>query len=308
MTVKELKIAMTSAEEKTISRLQTRRKRLQKRMVGGQEPNMSEMQESVSEPVKTPPAIPTAPVTSAPALPANVISTKPEATIQSQITTTPTLQAGGSSVTIQAKKRGSSDSALKSVGGSGVSKILPTKRHSTVKRKPVLKFGGAIPTGPAGPISPATTETVPRITSPVSTIPTGPAGPAGPVSAAPSTPTLSSGTPLPMIPTGPAGPVQSQQTNTQVFQQMHSGIPTGPVMSGGKHKTRRFKARKMSITVKNAEVTRKHKKSIRRKVRQMDSKEIRKILLAKGMISTKSNTPDKMLRAMMKEYLLLQSE
>ncbi len=291
MTIKEVKVAMTSAEEKTISRLQTRRKKLQKRLGGGME------EEQATPVVETPPSIPVAPVTVAPALPA-VVQTPVLPPVQQP---QQPQQSGGTAIKIQTTKRGMPVSG-------GASKILPTKRHMTVKRKPVMKFGGSSPTQPAGPLSPPPAQTSIQTPNSMGSI----LGPAGPVSPPPVTPTVSASLPS-AVPTGPAGPMeQSVPSTTQPISEMSTGIPKGPAgpQTGGtmKRKTRRFKERKMSITVKRADITRKQKKSIRRKVKQMDIQEIRKILLAKGMISAKSNSPDKMLRAMMKEYLLLQSE
>ncbi len=330
MTVKEVKIAMTPAEEKTISRLQTRRKRLQKKMTGGELPEIKqESDEQIEAPIQTAP-VQTAPIQTAP--------------VQAAPVQTTPVQSAGASVRIQATKRGSGIQKPQTV--QGTSKILPTKRHMTVKRKPVMKFGGAIPTGtapitgtatgntnlsssgiptgPAGPVVPAPAPSPITGTATGNTnlsssgIPTGPAGPVVPVPApSPITGTVTGNTNLSSsgIPTGPAGPVvpapaPSTITGTVTVNTnlSSSGIPTGPAQMGaGKRKTRRFKERRMSITIKNAEQTRKQKKSIRRQVKQMDIKDIRKILLSKGMISAKSNPPEKMLRSMMKEYLLLQA-
>ncbi len=273
MTIKEVKIAMTPAEEKTISRLQTRRKRLQKRMTGGESAETEttpEVQMESPEPI--PEKEPVAPVQTPP------VQTPPLQVLPMETS----AQSGGASVRIQATKRGAGiQKPTQSI--QGTSKILPTKRHMTVKRKPVMKFGGASISGPAGPVPPA-----PVLQN---------VGSAG----------ISSG-----LPTGPAGPVPPAPVlqNVGSVAGIPSGLPTGPArpqMGAGKRKTRRFKERRMSITVKNLDQTRKQKKTIRRQVKQMDIKEIRKILLQKGMISEKSNPPEKMLRSMMKEYLLLQA-
>lgn len=300
MTVKEVSIAMTPAEEKAITRLQTRRRKTRKNMVGGDEiPMESEKVEIPSEKIE------------------NEIQT-PAKHIEEQTVAAPiqsqnqVSQSGGIKVQIISRKKNQSISRLSSV--SGTSKILPTKRHVTVKRKPTLVVGkqqggensqiiAAVPSPvSAGPVSSGHSST--HFSSLNSTVPI---STASPVSATPLVPAVTS-----EIPMNTVAPVTSKASNVSTTTSS-SAPPIGIIapavftqQTGGRRKLRRFTERRLSITVKNAKATRKHKKLIRKKVKSMDIEKIRKTLLEKGILSPKSNPPEKMLRSMMKEYLLLQ--
>jgi hypothetical protein len=68
---------------------------------------------------------------------------------------------------------------------------------------------------------------------------------------------------------------------------------------------RRFTERKLSISLKQSKKTHKAHKHIKRKVRTMSVEEIQKILREKGILKSAVNPPEKILRSMMKDYLLL---
>jgi hypothetical protein len=82
--------------------------------------------------------------------------------------------------------------------------------------------------------------------------------------------------------------------------------PTAPTVSTTKAKgKRRFTERRLSISVKTLQHTRKAGKSIRKQVAAMTTDEIRKVLLEKKILKPSSNPPETMLRSMMKDYLAL---
>jgi len=73
-------------------------------------------------------------------------------------------------------------------------------------------------------------------------------------------------------------------------------------------KTRRFKERKISITVAGAATTRKERRNLKEKVDAMPVSSVRKLLLRKGILQAKaSNPPEEMLRSMLHDYMMLHS-
>ena len=262
MTVKEVSIAMTPTEEKAITRLQTRRKRLQKKMTGGEEPVQEPpVEPSPSMPVSTPQTVSVPELT--PSVNTPAISAVPE----------PQHQTGGSKVQIVSHKKHQTRSQPQS---SGAAKILPTKRHVTVKRKPTVVVGKQ-----RGGMQPATQQ--PTVTAP----------PVQPPTTTPPVVQPQTVTPPPVQPQPMTAPAVQPQTMQ-------------PQKAGALRK-KRFTERRLSISMKHLKSTRKHKKSIRKKVKSMDIQAIRAILMEKGILTGKSNPPEKMLRSMMKDYLFLQA-
>jgi hypothetical protein len=70
-------------------------------------------------------------------------------------------------------------------------------------------------------------------------------------------------------------------------------------------KKRRFTERRLSISMKHVVGTRKHRKSIKKQIAKMSVEEIRKTLQKKGILRSKANPPEEMLRNMMRDFLML---
>lgn len=84
----------------------------------------------------------------------------------------------------------------------------------------------------------------------------------------------------------------------------------GPQPASGSFKqTRRFKERKIRLTVKSSRASRKVRKGVKARVRAMSLADIRAFLLKKNIIkaSAAEKLPEEMLRNMMRDYLLLHS-
>jgi hypothetical protein len=80
------------------------------------------------------------------------------------------------------------------------------------------------------------------------------------------------------------------------------------VMAGGMKKKRRFTERRISIEVKSAATTRKHRNKLTHKIDAMPIASVRKLLLRKGVLKPKAEgkmPPEAMMRSMLKDYLLL---
>ena len=102
----------------------------------------------------------------------------------------------------------------------------------------------------------------------------------------------------PAVPAVPAAPAAAAVPATPA-------PAPAPAISGGAKKKRRFTERRLSISMKHVATTRKHRKSIRKQVANMSVDEIRKILQTKGILRSKANPPEAMLRNMMKDFLML---
>ncbi len=79
--------------------------------------------------------------------------------------------------------------------------------------------------------------------------------------------------------------------------------------SGSFKQTRRFKERKIRLTVKSSRASRKVRKGVKARVRAMSLADIRAFLLKKNIIkaSAADKLPEEMLRNMIRDYLLLHS-
>jgi hypothetical protein len=74
--------------------------------------------------------------------------------------------------------------------------------------------------------------------------------------------------------------------------------------TGGAAKTRKFRERKISITVRTG--NRAAAKRIKEKVDALPIAQVRRALLRKGVLKPgSSKTPEPMMRAMLKDYMLL---
>jgi hypothetical protein len=81
-----------------------------------------------------------------------------------------------------------------------------------------------------------------------------------------------------------------------------------PMQSKSAPKKRRFTERKISIEVKSAKATRKHRRNLKHKIESMPIANVKKLLLRKGVLKPKEDgkmPPDDMMRSMLKDYLLL---
>lgn len=178
---------------------------------------------------------------------------------------------GGAKIQIKQKK-GSSDklASLKPIVGA---KILPTKRHATLKKKPAFMI-------------PSSTEIKPTKTH----IPT-----PYPKTIKPSVP-IAPVAPLAAPVAVPVAPVAVKPVTSESV----SAKPKTEVK-----KKRRFTERRVSISVKHVASTRKQRRSVNDRVRGMSIDQIRKTLLEKGILKVKSNPPESMMRSMMRDYLSL---
>jgi hypothetical protein len=80
-----------------------------------------------------------------------------------------------------------------------------------------------------------------------------------------------------------------------------------PKIGGAAKQTRRFKARKIKLTVKSSRATKEIRHKVKAKVRAMSVTEVRKLLLSKGVIkaSAAEKLPEDMLRNMLRDYMML---
>ena len=84
--------------------------------------------------------------------------------------------------------------------------------------------------------------------------------------------------------------------------------PLQPIHSQKSNKKRRFTERRISIEVKSAKATRKHRKALKNKINSMTIADIKKFLIRKGVLKPKEDgkaPPEDMMRSMLKDYLLL---
>lgn len=82
----------------------------------------------------------------------------------------------------------------------------------------------------------------------------------------------------------------------------------GSIRSGGAAKqTRRFKARRIKLTVKSSRAARELRHKVKAQVRAMPIVEVRELLLKKNIIKTSAaeKLPEEMLRNMLRDYMLL---
>ena len=77
---------------------------------------------------------------------------------------------------------------------------------------------------------------------------------------------------------------------------------------GGPKQTRRFKERKISITMKPSKASRKFRKTVKARVAVMPAAAVKKLLLRKGVLKPKkdgSAPPEEMMRGLLTDYLML---
>jgi hypothetical protein len=83
--------------------------------------------------------------------------------------------------------------------------------------------------------------------------------------------------------------------------------PGAPAVGGAAKQTRRFKARKIKLTVKSSRASKEMRHKVKAKVRSMPLVEVKKLLLKKNIIKTAAaeKLPEEMLRNMLRDYLML---
>jgi hypothetical protein len=83
--------------------------------------------------------------------------------------------------------------------------------------------------------------------------------------------------------------------------------PGAPAVGGAAKQTRRFKARKIKLTVKSSRASKEIRHKVKAKVRSMPLVEVKKLLLKKNIIKTAAaeKLPEEMLRNMLRDYLML---
>lgn len=84
-------------------------------------------------------------------------------------------------------------------------------------------------------------------------------------------------------------------------------VAGGSKVGGAAKQTRRFKARKIKLTVKSSRATKEVRQKVKAKVRAMPITDVRKLLLSKGIIKAAAadKLPEEMLRHMLRDYMLL---
>ena len=93
-------------------------------------------------------------------------------------------------------------------------------------------------------------------------------------------------------------------TPTSEEKEPVAGTRTG----GGPKQTRKFKERKISITMKPSKASRKFRKTVKARVAAMPAAAVKKLLLRKGVLKPKqdgSAPPEEMMRGMLTDYLML---
>jgi hypothetical protein len=85
-----------------------------------------------------------------------------------------------------------------------------------------------------------------------------------------------------------------------------TALEVAPPIGGAVKQTRRFKERKIRLTVK-ADSARKFRKSVKAKVRTMSLSEVKGLLLKKNIIkaSAVEKIPEPMMRNMLRDYMML---
>lgn len=83
--------------------------------------------------------------------------------------------------------------------------------------------------------------------------------------------------------------------------------PGGPKAGGAAKQTRRFKERKIKLTVKSSRAARETRHKVKAQVRAMPIADVRRLLLKKNIIkpSAAEKLPDDMLRNMLRDYMML---
>jgi hypothetical protein len=332
--VKEVKVAMTESEEKAISRLQTRRKRLRKKLGGGEE-EVSENFTAVRTPMLT---VPNGGATTVPSGPS--VATAPSGPSVATAPSGPSVATAPSGPSVATAPSGPSVATAPSGGAASV----PAEPTPVASPTAVITAPKPIPVSGGGPVRiqtrkrthaqqqqqqphhqqrhnttlsggtkilPVKRHAVPSKTKPVLMIPmNGGSGgenrmPTLPPTLAPSySPPVQA---VPFITATAMDPFTPVSSDTQVDI---TGVinPELLKLSGGARKTikrRKFEARKVRISMKNVKTTHKNRKSLRKKVAAMNVVEIRKILLKKGILRPKSNPPESMIRSMMYDFLTI---
>ena len=93
---------------------------------------------------------------------------------------------------------------------------------------------------------------------------------------------------------------------TEVAPSPGTALEVAPPIGGAVKQTRRFKERKIRLTVK-ADSARKFRKSVKAKVRTMSLSEVKGLLLKKNIIkaSAVEKIPEPMMRNMLRDYMML---
>ena len=115
------------------------------------------------------------------------------------------------------------------------------------------------------------------------------------------------------LPTMPSAPSVAMAKTIKKPRFVVSKIPQNTPPSGTERgsagaitKKRSFSERKISISVKSAASTRKQRHHLRAKIATMPIETVRRILLRKGILKSKTaSPPEDMLRSLLKDYMLL---
>lgn len=126
------------------------------------------------------------------------------------------------------------------------------------------------------------------------------------ISAAPAAQTLKK--PRLVVPLAAALANPATTSPKNVTESAKVGVIAPPVVQKPAAKKRRFTERKISIEVKSAKATRKHRRNLKHKIDSMPIANVKKLLLRKGVLKPKEDgkmPPDDMMRSMLKDYMLL---
>ncbi len=121
------------------------------------------------------------------------------------------------------------------------------------------------------------------------------------ISTAPAAQTLKK--PRLLVPISGAAPPQAEEPASTEKESV-----AGTRVGGGPKQTRRFKERKISITMKPSKASRKFRKTVKARVAAMPAAAVKKLLLRKGVLKPKQDggaPPEDMMRNMLTDYLML---
>jgi hypothetical protein len=119
------------------------------------------------------------------------------------------------------------------------------------------------------------------------------------ISTAPAARTLKK----PRLVVGGASPAVTTHT-----PQNETNAQKGGVLPQQQKRRRRFTERRISIELKSAKATRRHRRKVRSNIAIMPITKVRDTLIAKGVLKPKADgklPPDDMMRSMLKDYMLL---
>lgn len=235
----------------------------------------------------------------------------PEARVLKLDTSTPTTPPTGTMESVSGEGRGAPIlAAPKPMSGGGATQepISPLATALSITPPAVTMPSVATTSAVGGAVVATATPEVKiggkRGVSTVNTVPTAKILPTKRrVSAAPPAQTLKK----PKFKVGGGGTTTSEIPGVRDTVVGDDTVAGGTKVGGAAKQTRRFKERKIKLTVKSSRAAREMRHKVKAQVRGMPIADIRKLLLKKNIIKTSAaeKLPEEMLRNMLRDYMML---